>query len=308
MDEIQKINTPCDLGLSKTFSYNGNKVRMKKVNGIVFVCLTDMAKGFPNKNLTNIVNSKEMQEYMNTLSRIQICSLADLLIVKNGGDGSQGTWAHRKVALRVAQKLSPEFAIWVDDRIEELLTYGFTATQPTLDEMVNNPDLVIKLATQLKSEREEKARLEQENAEKAERISLQDEQLKKQAPKVEYYDQVLQSEGTMTTRQLAMSIGMTANTLNKKLCDAGIQFRQSGMYILHAPYSSYNLTSVRSYPYTASDGRTLTKQYLVWNERGKQFVTMLHRNNFDAKKTRQEISPEFWLKMLRPQCLPNTDN
>lgn len=58
MDEIQNFNTPSDLGLSKTFSYNGNKVRMKKVNGIIFVCLTDMAKGFPNKNLTSIVNSK----------------------------------------------------------------------------------------------------------------------------------------------------------------------------------------------------------------------------------------------------------
>lgn len=143
---------------------------MKKVNGTVFVCLTDMAKGFPSKNLTNIINSKEMTDYLQTLSRLQICSLADLLQVKNGGDGSQGTWAHRKIALRVAQKLSPDFAIWVDDRIEELLTYGMTATQPTLDEMVDNPDLVIKLATQLKHEREEKARLEAENAAKAKAI------------------------------------------------------------------------------------------------------------------------------------------
>lgn len=134
-----------------------------------------------------------------------------------------------------------------------------------------------------------------------ERIALQGEQLKSQVPKVEYYDQVLQSEGTMTTRQLAMSLGMTANTLNKKLCNAGIQFRQSGMYILHAPYSSYNLTSVHSYPYMTSDGRTLTKQYLVWNERGKQFVTMLRNNNFDAKKTRMEISPDLWMDMIRPK-------
>lgn len=136
-----------------------------------------------------------------------------------------------------------------------------------------------------------------------ERIALQGEQLKSQVPKVEYYDQVLQSEGTMTTRQLAMSLGMTANTLNKKLCNAGIQFRQSGMYILHAPYSSYNLTSVRSYPYMTSDGRTLTKQYLVWNERGKQFVTMLRNNNFDAKKTRMEISPDLWMEIIRPKSL-----
>lgn len=147
---------------------------------------------------------------------------------------------------------------------------------------------------------EQKARqaLERKNAEVERMIA-------NQQPKVDYYDQVLQSEGTMTTRQLAMSIGMTANTLNKKLCNAGIQFRQSGMYILRSPYSSYNLTGVRSYPHTTSDGRTLTKQYLVWNERGKQFVTMLRNNNFDAKKTRREISPDFWMMLLRPQCATN---
>ena len=196
-----------------------------------------------------------------------------------------------------------KFKRWVTSEVLPALRknggYIVTTSEDT-PELIMARALQVAQATITKHER----MLEQAN----ERISLQDEQLKSQAPKVDYYDQVLQSEGTMTTRQLAMSIGMTANTLNKKLCDAGIQFRQSGMYILHAPYSSYNLTSVRSYPYTASDGRTLTKQYLVWNERGKQFVTMLHRNNFDAKKTRQEISPEFWLKMLRPQCLPNTDN
>lgn len=170
MDETQNFNASCEMGLSKTFSYGSSNVRMKKVNGTVFVCLTDMAKGFPSKNLTNIINSKEMTDYLQTLSRLQICSLADLLQVKNGGDGSQGTWAHRKIALRVAQKLSPDFAIWVDDRIEELLTYGMTATQPTLDEMVDNPDLVIKLAMQLKHEREEKARLEAENAAKTREI------------------------------------------------------------------------------------------------------------------------------------------
>ena len=48
-------------------------------------------------------------------------------------------------------------------RVDELLKYGMTATQPTLEQMINNPDLVISLATQLKSEREEKQRIETEN-------------------------------------------------------------------------------------------------------------------------------------------------
>ena len=300
MDEIQKFNTPCDLGLSKTFSYNGNKVRMKKANGIIFVCLTDMAKGFPDKNLSVIMNSKEMTDYITRIAEIRIFSSADfqpVTTIKGGNPTEQGTWAHRKVALRVAQKLSTDFSIWVDDRIEELLTQGVTT--------VNDDDATILHAIQVLQKRVEEKQRALQTAQAT--ITTQGEQLKSQAPKVEYYDQVLQSEGTMTTTQLAMSLGMTANRLNRMLCDAKIQYRQSGMYILYAPYSSWNIASVRTYPFTKSDGTMGTNRYLVWNERGCQFVTMLHSNNFDVKKTRNEISPEFWIRMLRPQCLPSAD-
>ena len=88
--------------------------------------------------------------------------MADLLTVKRGGD-NPGTWAHRLVAIRVAQKLNSDLAVWVDMRVDELLKYGMTATQPTLEQMINNPDLVISLATQLKSEREEKQKIVLEN-------------------------------------------------------------------------------------------------------------------------------------------------
>lgn len=179
-----------------------------------------------------------------------------------------------KAILKEIRKTGGYISTTQEDTLELIMARALQVAQATIDR--------------------HKKQLEQAN----ERIALQGEQLKSQAPKVEYYDQVLQSEGTMTTRQLAMSIGMTANTLNKKLCNAGIQFRQSGMYILRSPYSSYNLTSVRSYPYMTSDGRTLTKQYLVWNERGKQFLVMLHQNDFDVKRTKQAISPDFWIRML----------
>lgn len=204
-----------------------------------------------------------------------------------------------EVLMQSRKPIAKQFKKGVKAILKEIRkTGGYIATTQE-----DTPELIMARALQVAQATidKHKKQLEQAN----ERITLQGEQLKSQAPKVEYYDQVLQSEGTMTTRQLAMSIGMTANTLNKKLCNAGIQFRQSGMYILRSPYSSYNLTGVRSYPYTTSDGRTLTKQYLVWNERGKQFVTMLRNNNFDAKKTRREISPDFWMMLLRPQCATN---
>lgn len=204
-----------------------------------------------------------------------------------------------EVLMQSRKPIAKQFKKGIKAILKEIRkTGGYIATTQE-----DTPELIMARALQVAQATIDRHKKQLEFAN--ERIALQGEQLKSQAPKVDYYDQVLQSEGTMTTRQLAMSIGMTANTLNKKLCNAGIQFRQSGMYILRSPYSSYNLTGVRSYPYTTSDGRTLTKQYLVWNERGKQFVTMLRNNNFDAKKTRREISPDFWMMLLRPQCATN---
>lgn len=212
MDETQNFNAPCEMGLSKTFSYGSSNVRMRKVNGTVFVCLTDMAKGFPDKNLSNIINSKEMTDYINRLTEIQICSSADFQLVtttKGGNPTDQGTWAHRKIALRVAQKLSPDFAIWVDDRIEELLTYGMTATQPTLDEMADNPDLVIKLATRLKEARAEKARLEAENAAKAKAIE-------EAQPSVIFTNAVKGSDSSCLVGELAKLIKQNGYDIGEK--------------------------------------------------------------------------------------------
>lgn len=38
--------------------------------------------------------------------------------------GEHGTWAIRPIAIRVAQKLNPDFAVWVDEMVLELLTKG----------------------------------------------------------------------------------------------------------------------------------------------------------------------------------------
>jgi phage antirepressor YoqD-like protein len=143
------------------FDYNGNIIPFEKGNDVM-VNLTAMAKAYPDKNLSTIVNSQEISDYCTSLSKLKNFSLADLLIVKRGGD-NPGTWANRLVAIRVAQKLNSDLAVWVDMRVDELLKYGMTATQPTLEQMINNPDLVISLATQLKNEREEKQRIETEN-------------------------------------------------------------------------------------------------------------------------------------------------
>lgn len=145
------------LNENQIFQYNGSPITFQKGDSVM-VNATEMAKPF-GKLAKDWLSNKSTKEFLSTLSAVRIIPLTGLVEIKQGGNGEQGTWMHEDVAMEFARWLSPAFAIWCNDRIKELLQYGMTATQPTLEQMINNPDLVISLATQLKSEREEKKRL-----------------------------------------------------------------------------------------------------------------------------------------------------
>ena len=196
---------------NEIFNYNGNDITFQIGNGDVMVSATAMAKAFPEKNLTNIINSVEIQEYIQEVAKLQNYTLADLVQVTRGGN-NPGTWIHKKLVLRIAQKLSPSFSVWVDDRIEELLKHGMTATPNTIEQMLDNPDALILTLQKLKEERSEKERLQLQN-------QKQHEQLQISAPKVDYYNEVLSSTSTYTTTLIAKELGVSATALNKRLND-----------------------------------------------------------------------------------------
>ena len=87
---------------NQIFIFNGNKITFQFGNGDIMVNVTEFAKAFPNKNLSQIINSKEIKDYISELSAIKNYIATDLLIVEN----VRGTWAHQRVVLRIVQKLS----------------------------------------------------------------------------------------------------------------------------------------------------------------------------------------------------------
>lgn len=273
---LQSTANPSEMG--KLFSYNGNKVTMRMSNGVVYVNLTEVANAFPQKNLTQIVNSQEMKDYCEALSKLQNYSFTDLLIVSKGAPSTGGgTWAHQKVALRVAQKLSPEFAVWVDTKIEELLTTGVTT--------VKNDDEAIAYAMNVLNKRLEQAKkekdiLRQENELQKGTIEQQSEQLKEQAPKVEYADKVLSSAGTYCTNVIAKEMGMSARTLNAKLKAMGIQYKMGGTWLLTFKFQNKGYTKSKTVPFTRADGSPDSQMQTVWTERGRAFIhSMIEKAN-----------------------------
>lgn len=94
-------------------------------NGALMVNATEMAKPF-GKKATHFLRLDSTEQYIDALKKR--VAISQLVKVVHGDRG--GTWFHQKIALRFAQWLSPEFAIWVDEKIEELLTKGRTEIAP----------------------------------------------------------------------------------------------------------------------------------------------------------------------------------
>lgn len=139
--------------------------------------------------------------------------------------------------------------------------------------------------------REERIKeLECENSQSKQVIEAQGERIAKDTPKVEYYDQTLNSKDCMTSSQVALDLGITAQELHNKLCQANIIYKQSGQWNLHKPYKGWKLHDTNAYTFPSSNGGTHTKVYTVWTQRGRRFIIALFKNNFNVKLALAEIN------------------
>ncbi len=106
----------------------------------------------------------------------------------------------------------------------------------------------------------------------AKQIEALASQVEEMAPKAEYCDEVLESVSCLTTTQIAKELEMSAIELNRWLCEQGIQYGQSGQYMLYADYARRGFAQNRTHSYRDHEGELHTKTYLVWTERGREFI------------------------------------
>lgn len=260
--------------LSK-FNYNGSEITFDLGNGEVMVNATEMAKVFGKKpnDFLRLKSTMEFIDAYKVARGIPEADFSGLIDIVNGG-AYFGTWMHEDVAIEFARWLSPEFSIWCNDRIKELLTHGFTASPDKLDELVNNPDLVIELANGLKKQRARAELAERQRQVAETQHALAEEVIRDQAPKVEYHDQVLISERTYTTTTIAKEMGTAAISFHKELNRRGIMFKADGHWVLYHRYQGKGYTKTRTATYIDRYGKQQSTITTVWTEQGREW---LHR-------------------------------
>lgn len=158
-----------------------------------------------------------------------------------------------------------QFEIWVfDEVLPSIRKHGLYATPTKVEDILNNPDSFIKILQAFKQERQAK--------------EIAENQLKLQAPKVEYYDEVLSSENTYTTSQIAKELGIGAPTLNQKLKELHVQYKQNGSWLLYFKYQNKGYTKSQTLTFKDKDGKPITKLNFKWTEKGREFIHKLIKN------------------------------
>jgi phage antirepressor YoqD-like protein len=263
---------------SKTFSYNGNEV-LFDIKDDVMVNATQLAKIY-GKRPNDYLSLPATNQLISAITRKYGIAENQLVRTERGGM-APGTWMHRLIVVDFCQWLDIDLKLWCTEKLDELMRYGMTATQPTLEQMINNPDLVISLATQLKNEREEKARLEQEKKQLEEKNA-------KLKPKADFAEAAFKAEGKVDIGQAAkiLNLGFGRNTLFKKLKEVGVFFKDRNepkQKYIDAGYFEMTLLP----PIHRDSHPDILYQKVLCKPKGLAYINQL----FGGKPSDRKISP-----------------
>ena len=91
-------------------------------------------------------------------------------------------------------------------------------------------------------------------------------------PKADYTDKILKNPGLVTITQIAKDYGMSAKEMNKELHNLGIQFKQSGQWLLYRQYHGLGYTHSETVNIVRADGRPDIKMNTKWTQKGRIFL------------------------------------
>ena len=147
------------------------------------------------------------------------------------------------------------FEAWVCDTVlPAIRQHGAYITDNALDHLIENPEAAMKFFETLKAERDEKESLEK--------------YVELAAPKVLYYDIILQCPGAVQPSIIAKDYGMSARVFNQLLHGLGFQYKMGKTWLVYAAYDDKGYTISKTYD--ISENKTAIHTYFT--QKGRAFL------------------------------------
>lgn len=230
------------------------EVRATVIDGEVMFVGKDVAEILGYQN-----GSKALADHVDEEDKLNNDSLSSL--------GQRGGWLINEsglYSLILSSKMpnAKKFKRWVTAEVlPAIRKHGVYA----VDEVLQNPDVLIQALTELKKEREEKAKLK-------ETVAVQNQQITEMTPKAGYYDVVLNCKDVISTTEIAKDYGWSAKKMNSYLHEKKIQFKQGKIWLPYQKYAEQGLTSTKTSVYNGRDGLSHSNIHTYWTQKGKLFI------------------------------------
>lgn len=230
------------------------EIRSLEINGEPYFVAKDVCEILEIKNPTQAVNRLDKDE--RTMFNIG----------RQGETNLVNEYGLYNLIIASRKKEAKAFKRWITHEvIPSIRKHGAFLTENKIEEVLSNPDTIIKLATDLKRERAEREKLQLENTQNRQIIG----ELK---PKADYTDRILKSKTTVTVTAIAKDYGMSAVEFNKVLHDLKIQFKQSGQWFLYEKYQKCGYTHSKTTEYIRKDGSVGSNLNTEWTQKGRLFL------------------------------------
>ncbi len=169
-----------------------------------------------------------------------------------------------------------KFEEWVYEEIlPSIRKHGAYMTPEKIEEVLMDPDTIIQLATQLKEERA--------------LVQKQRQIIGELKPKADYTDLILKNKGLVTITQIAKDYGMSGQAMNKLLHNLGVQYKQSGQWLLYREHQAKGYTHSETVEITRKDGTPDIKMNTKWTQKGRLFLYELLKENGVLPVIEQEV-------------------
>lgn len=171
-----------------------------------------------------------------------------------------------KLAIKANNETAEKFQDWVTSEVlPAIRKHGAYMTDKTIEDVLTNPDTIIRLATDLKNERKEKLMLAQ--------------QVTELKPKADYTDLILSNKTLVTITFIAKDYGMSGLAMNKLLHDLGVQYSQSGVWLLYAKHQTKGWTQSETTEVVRKDGSKKLVMNTKWTQKGRLGLYELLKDN-----------------------------
>ena len=231
-------------------------IRILQVNGEPYFVGKDVAVILEYSNPRDALAKHVDDEDKGVAKCHTLGGIQDLTVINESG----------LYSLILSSKLptAKKFKHWVTSEVLPVIRrHGIYA----VDEVLNNPDMLIAALLKLKAELKAT-------------VAVQNQQIVEMKPKASYYDAVLNCKDLVAISVIAKDYGWSANRMNQYLYQKGVQYKQGNkIWLLYQKYAEMGYTNTKTHSYPGNDGTMHTAVHTYWTQQGRLFIYELLKSD-----------------------------